>query len=176
MAAHVVLLRGIGPATHAKLTMTALAEACRAAGLPDTVNLLATGNLIVRSRRSAAKVEATVLGLMAAAGITTKAMTCTAARITALPGQCPDVGICTDRPARVEVIFLSQPPTEAALELLRLRAGPERVERIGDDLWIDFGDGVAGSRLTIPVIERATGAVATGRNWNTVMKLVRRLT
>ena len=33
MATCVVLLRGIGPATHAKLTMTALAEGCRAAGL-----------------------------------------------------------------------------------------------------------------------------------------------
>lgn len=173
--ARVVLLRGIGPATHAKLTMTALAEACRANGLTDTVNLLATGNLIVRSDRAAAEVETTILGLLAAAGVATKAVTCEAARIAALPGLCPDPVACRDRPAQVQVTFLSRPLTDATLAVLRGRAGPERVERIGDDLWIDYSGGIAQSRLTGPVIERATGAVATARNWNTVLKLVDRL-
>ncbi|WP_374374707.1 DUF1697 domain-containing protein [Tabrizicola sp.] len=175
MATCVVLLRGIGPATHAKLTMTALAEGCRAAGLADTVNLLATGNLIVRSDLSAAKVEAIVLDVLLAAGVSTKAVTCAARRIAALPRLCPDEEACRDRPARVEVVFLSQPLTDTALTLLRDRAGSERVARIGTDLWIDFAEGIVGSRLTIPVIERVTKSVATGRNWNTVMRLVRHL-
>ncbi len=172
MPTHVVLLRGIGPSTHAKLTMTALQAAARAAGLPETVNLLATGNLVIRSDLGADEVEAILLGILSAAGIATRAVTCTGLRIASLPSLCPDPAACRDRPAQVQVTFLSRPLTDDALAALRSRAGPERLERIGTDLWIDYRGGIAGSRLIGPVIERATGAVATARNWNTVQKLV----
>lgn len=171
MAVYVVLLRGIGPLTHAKLTMTALQAACRAGGLPDTVNLLATGNLVIRSDLPREAVEGRVLGILAAAGVRTQAVTCTAARIAALLSLCPDPDACRDRPAQVQVTFLSQPLTDAALSTLRARAGQERLERIGTDLWVDYRGGISQSRLTATVIERSTGATATARNWNTVGKL-----
>lgn len=171
MATHVVLLRGIGPVSHRKMTMSALEAAARAAGLPDTSNLLATGNLVVRSDLQGAEVERILLGLLAAKGVETRAVTCDAARISALPGLCPDREACAERPAQVQVTFLGAPLTDAALATLRVRAAGERVERIGRDLWIDYRGGISQSKLTGPVIERATGTVATARNWNTVLRL-----
>jgi uncharacterized protein (DUF1697 family) len=53
---HVVLLRGIGPATHKIITMSALAAAFQAAGLLRVTNVLATGNLIVEDPRPAAEI------------------------------------------------------------------------------------------------------------------------
>jgi uncharacterized protein (DUF1697 family) len=172
MEVHTVLLRGIGPPTHAKLTMTALAAACRDSGLPETVNLLATGNLIVRSNQTAVEVEAIVLGHLASAGVMTKAIMCDRERIGALVRLCPDALASDDRPSEVQVTFLSHPLTDASLAILRSRAGPERLERIGTDLWIDYCGPIAQSKLTTKVIERVTRTVGTARNWNTVRRLV----
>lgn len=172
MPTHIVLLRGIGPSTHAKMTMVQLRDACLAAGLPDTRNLLATGNLIIRADRPASEVEARVLGLLATRGVATRAVTCSAARIAALPALCPDPDACARHPSQVQVTFLSVPLTDDALAILRARATVERVDRIGDDLWIDYRGAISVSKLTGPVIERTTGAIATARNWNTVQRLV----
>jgi len=172
MRTRVVLLRAIGPATHAKITMRALEAALRQGGLPDCRNLLNTGNLVIRSELTAAQVEKVVLDLLAAHGVATKAVTLDGDRLRALPGLCPDPASSVARPAQVAVTFLGRSLTDAALASIRQRAVVERVERIGDDLWIDYGPSVAALRLTNVFIERATGAVATARNWNTVRRLV----
>jgi uncharacterized protein (DUF1697 family) len=43
---------------------------------------------------------------------------------------------------------------------------------VGRELFVHYADGIGRSKLTNAVIEKALGGVpATGRNWNTVLKL-----
>jgi uncharacterized protein (DUF1697 family) len=48
----------------------------------------------------------------------------------------------------------------------------ERTCIAGAALWIDYGlPGVAGSKLTPALLDKACGSPTTGRNWNTVLKI-----
>jgi uncharacterized protein (DUF1697 family) len=45
--------------------------------------------------------------------------------------------------------------------------------RIGKrELYIYFPDGQGRSKLSLPALDRALKVLGTGRNWNTVMKLM----
>ena len=49
--------------------------------------------------------------------------------------------------------------------------GPEIVRGEGRQAYIFYPDGIGRSRLTAAVIEKHLRSRATGRNWNTVLKL-----
>ncbi len=74
------------------------------------------------------------------------------------------------RPKHSHVYFLSGTPTAASAAALTA-LGYETLAVIGDDLHILYGDGVAGTKLTTPVIHRTLGVVGTGRNIDTVATL-----
>src|SRR5262252_7340844 len=60
-----------------------------------------------------------------------------------------------------------------ALEALRAAIkGREVIRAAGRHLYIVYPDGIGRSRLTNAVIEGKLGTRGTGRNWNTVLKLV----
>jgi uncharacterized protein (DUF1697 family) len=69
------------------------------------------------------------------------------------------------------VYFLSADlPNDAIERLTRVaRAGEEAVGH-GRELYVHYPAGIARSKLSGVLIERA-GVVATGRNWRTVMRL-----
>lgn len=74
----------------------------------------------------------------------------------------------------VHVMFLEGAAELGAIEQLTPRLQPgERVALVGPDLWIDYGDGgVASTKLTKGVLDRALGTAGTARNLNTLRKLV----
>jgi uncharacterized protein (DUF1697 family) len=51
-------------------------------------------------------------------------------------------------------------------------AGREVVQAAGRHLYIVYPDGIGRSRLTTALIEKKLETRATGRNWNTVLKLL----
>ncbi|NUU16252.1 DUF1697 domain-containing protein [Cellulomonas humilata] len=51
--------------------------------------------------------------------------------------------------------------------------GNEKVAFAGDELYAYYPDGIGRSKLTLPVLEKATGRSGTARNWNTVLALQR---
>ncbi|WP_233437315.1 MULTISPECIES: hypothetical protein [Microbacterium] len=49
----------------------------------------------------------------------------------------------------------------------------ERIALIGNDLWIDYGEGgVHSTKLTKAVLDRALGVAGTARNLRTTRKLI----
>ncbi|MFS0895340.1 DUF1697 domain-containing protein [Microbacterium sp. 179-I 3D3 NHS] len=74
----------------------------------------------------------------------------------------------------VHAMFLAGPARPGAVAALRERLQPgERLDLVGDDLWIDYGDGgVASSKLTRSVLDRALGVDGTARNLRTVRRLI----
>jgi uncharacterized protein (DUF1697 family) len=64
------------------------------------------------------------------------------------------------------------PPKAGAADRLREYAkSGERIQVLGDAIWIDFGTHIASSKLTPAVLDRVAGSTVTARNWRTVQKL-----
>src|SRR5690606_25894563 len=75
-------------------------------------------------------------------------------------------------PNLVMLALSKEPPADDALERLRERAGTERLERVGDAIWIHYPDGAGRSRLTPGMFDRAVGSPVTTRNRRTMTKLL----
>lgn len=74
-------------------------------------------------------------------------------------------------PGRLIVLFLKNAPAAKDVTLLQADVvGAEIVKAKGKQAYIFFPNGQGRSKLTNAIIEKRIGR-ATGRNWNTVMKL-----
>src|SRR5262249_1283151 len=76
-------------------------------------------------------------------------------------------------PAKLHVFFLAaQPCQEAAENLRRLAVQPDKLYLIGRDLFIYFPNGVGKSKLPWARLDKALQTPSTGRNWNSVTKVL----
>jgi len=172
MGVFIALVRAIGPATHARMSMQALRDGCEAAGLKRVTTFIATGNVIFESRRSAAAVQAIVEGVLCSFGLTNDVVLRKPGELAAVIAADPFPDAAAARPSALAVCFLAATPDGNALAQLLRHPGPERVAHIGRDLCIDYAAGISSSKLTPGVVERRLRVVATARNWNTAHKLL----
>ncbi len=174
MERHVFLLRGIGPATHMVMTMSALAVACQVQGLLAR-NVLATGNLVITSDLPVAEVEARFMAAMASGGLNVawqrRAGDAVFATLAAAQAVADIAPALLDRPAKVQVHFLPAPVDDAALDTLRAYAPDAVIARAGAEVVIDYGGDISASALTLPRVDKALGRTNTARNWNTMQKI-----
>jgi uncharacterized protein (DUF1697 family) len=69
-------------------------------------------------------------------------------------------------------VSLDPPKPSVVKELEQKAQAGERVALAGGALWIDYGvNGVGRSKLTPLLLDKACGSPATGRNWNSVLKI-----
>jgi uncharacterized protein (DUF1697 family) len=75
--------------------------------------------------------------------------------------------------ANLILLALSKlPPNAGAVEGLRARAANgERIERVGNALWVHYAAGVGTSKLSPALFDRLAGSPVTARNWRTVLKI-----
>ncbi|MCW1383434.1 DUF1697 domain-containing protein [Novosphingobium sp. KCTC 2891] len=79
---------------------------------------------------------------------------------------------------RVHTMFLERQPDPAAFEKLaadHAGRGPETLAIGNRALYIDFVDGVAGSRLTSAFIERRLGCRGTARNVRSIARILAKM-
>ncbi len=78
-----------------------------------------------------------------------------------------------DDPAHLLVFSLKNKPTAKSLaELRRSITGPEYFEAKGRTLYVVYPADIGHSKFTGALIERRLGIQGTGRNWNTVRKIL----
>lgn len=76
-------------------------------------------------------------------------------------------------PSRLLVTFLANIPcAEAREKVLSLKIDPEELRIDGRELYIYFPDGMARQKISWTVIEKMLKTPGTGRNWNSVIKLL----
>jgi len=76
-------------------------------------------------------------------------------------------------PAKLHVFFLAaQPAKNAAQSLRQLAIQPEELHLIGQELFIYFPNGVGKSKLPWARVDKALETQGTGRNWNSVTKIL----
>lgn len=171
MTRYVALLRGIGPATHPKMPLGQLANACEAAGLRDVVNVGNTGNLVLTSDKAQADVERIVTAAVKTFDLGNEVFTRTERQLKKLLETAPFPDAASKRPARLGVCFFHKDPRWPA-EYLRY-TGPERLAMLSSHLIVDYGEPTTISRLTI---EKTVGARMTQRNWSSVLRIAAALT
>lgn len=163
MPVHIALLRAVNLAGHNKVSMTALRGMATELGLEDAQTLLQSGNLVFRSNLSPAKLE-TLLETEARMRLKldTEFMVRTAEQWDAIIAGNPFPKEARSDPSHLVVMVCKTAPGKTLKVTGTTR---EVVKPKGKEIYISYPDGIGRSRLKI------AGAVGTGRNWNTVLKL-----
>ncbi len=173
----VVLLRGINVGGHKKVPMADLRKLAESLGLDAPQTYIASGNLLATSGQPAAEIAARLEeALTDHFGFAVDVVTRTGDEWLTLERRCPFPGAARTRPKFMNVGFCQQEVAPGADDVLSPKlAESERVRADRDLLWLDYGDGVARSKLTPTALDAAAGAPVTCRNWNTVLRLTEML-
>jgi len=176
MSTYVILLRAVNVGGYGKLSMADFRTALSALGFQNVQTYIQSGNAVIDSGATAERVEHLIVtALKKLTGSSVNVIVRTHEQLDRLIGANPFADEAVDG-ARVHVAFLSGPaaPTaHAALEAIVERY-PDRRDRYhlaGDHIYFHFPDSAADTKFTGKALEKAIGAVGTGRNWNTVLKL-----
>lgn len=165
MAVYVALLRAIGPATHAKMSMAALKAGCEKAGFDDVTTVGNTGNVILRSKKSAAAVRRDVQRVVDGFGIASEVFVQTARQMQMVVWANPFPDAATDHPSYVGVCSFHKTPDWTKLHAYK---GPMRWATSGAHLVRDAGDGTGIGRFDV---EKILGVRMTERNWRVFANL-----
>ena len=153
--------------------MPALRELFTSAGFEDVRTYVQSGNLVLSSDASAARLArdserllADRLGLSVAVIVRTREELAEVVRRNPLR----EVAV---NPKRYQVSFLSAEPSRELVERCAAVAAPqERVVAIGREIYAWHPEGVARSRLWARLAGQDLGVAATARNWSTVTTLL----
>jgi uncharacterized protein (DUF1697 family) len=164
MPSYIALLRAVNVGGTGKLPMAELKAMCVAEGFVDVQTYIASGNVVLGSKLSAAKVKAALeQRLQEYAGKPVGVIVRTAEEMAAVLKANP---FPKAPPNWTVAIFLDDPPPADALEHVKGQADEE--VRLGKrEVYVAYGSGMGRSKLKIPA-----AAKGTARNINTIAKLV----
>jgi uncharacterized protein (DUF1697 family) len=153
--------------------MPKLRSALEDAGFDDVATYVQSGNIVLSSGDSAAKVARGVERLIKKEfGLEIPAVVRTRAQLAAVVKRNP-LGKVAKNPKRYQVSFLEKKPTAALMRKLEEVAAPaERVVAHGREIYAWHPEGVARSKLWAALAGKGLGVTATARNWTTVTKLL----
>ena len=163
MPAYVALLRAINVGGTGKLAMSDLKALCEEAGFTSVKTYIQSGNVVFASRLAEAKVKTALeKSLTAHMGKHHPAIVRNAAEMADVLKRNP---FKKEAPNRVIVSFLEEKPPQGALDAM-VAPGGERAHVSGREVFVFYGEGMAHSKLKLPILARGTG-----RNINTIAKL-----
>jgi uncharacterized protein (DUF1697 family) len=168
------LIRGINVGGHKMIAMADLRDLLTKLGFDDARSILQSGNLIFQARkRTTAQLESLLeKETEKRLGLETTFFVRTPAEWKTVIAQNPFRKEAQRDPGHLLVLFLKDVPDETRVDALRAAiVGREVVQTKGKHAYVVYPDGVGRSRLTNALIEKKLGTRATGRNWNTVLKL-----
>jgi uncharacterized protein (DUF1697 family) len=165
---HVALLKGINLGRR-QVPMAALRDLAAQIGLENPRTYVASGNLLFESEEPARHVEERLEAALAARfGFTVDVVVRSSVQWQAYRAGNPFPQESEQSPNLVMISVGKQPPRDDDVERLRTRAtAGEKVERVGDVLWLYFAGGAARSKLGLG----PAGGIWTARNWRTVVKI-----
>ncbi len=174
MTTYVALLRAVNVGGRNPLALADLRRLVESAGFEDARTLLQSGNVVFRgaARKDAAVERLLETGLEERLGLECDVFVRTEREWAEIVARNPFRAEAERDPARLLVLCLKVAPDATRVRSLRAAIkGPEVVEAVGRQLYAVYPDGIGRSRLTMVLIERGLATRATGRNWNTVVKL-----
>jgi uncharacterized protein (DUF1697 family) len=175
MTAIICMLRGVNVGGHNKIQMNALRDLCGALKLECAQTYVQSGNVVFLSREK----NLSLLSSRIQDAIESKfrfrpdVVLRTAAELRKVIGKNPFAGRKDVEPAKLLVVFLSTAPAKAARDTLaKFDTRGEELHFAGSELYIYFRNGMGQTKLSWPGLEKTLNSSFTGRNWNTVTKLL----
>lgn len=171
----VSMLRGVNLGPHKRIKMDALRELYTSLGLQEPQTYVQSGNILFKTRSRnltvlAKKIESAIEESF---GFRSDVILRSCAELKAVIAKNPFAARKGIEPNKLLVTFLaSDPGEEARARIRQVKAEPEELWIDGRELYIYFPNGMARPKLSIPLIERMLKTSGTGRNWNTVAKLL----
>lgn len=163
MHTHISLLRGINVGGHNLIKMEDLRAIYASLKFRNVQTYVQSGNVVFQSADSdpAAKIEAAIEKKY---GFRPTVITRTAEDLERVIARNP---FPNAEPNRLIVTFCrAEPPTRAVLDL------NEQMHLHGRELYIYYPNGQGKPNVPWAKIEKALGVPGTGRNWNTIQKLL----
>lgn len=174
MTAVISMFRGVNLGPHRRLKMDALRAVHKSLGLEDPRTYVQSGNVVFLTKERdltalAARIEEKFEKKF---GFQSDVLLRTAAEMKAIVARNP-LSQAEFEPGKLLVTFLRAKPTKPARDaVLAMKAGPEKLWLEGRELYIYFRDGQGKSKLPTVAIGKMLQVTGTGRNWNTVTKLL----
>jgi uncharacterized protein (DUF1697 family) len=175
MPAVIAMLRGVNLVSYQRIRMDALKSLCLSLGLRDVQTYIQSGNIVFRDRGEDSVTVAQRLEekMEAEFGFRPAVIVRTASEMRKVIAKNPFAGRAAIDPSRLLVVFLNNAPTRPARDqLLALPCEPEELRISNRELYIYYPDGMARPKIPLVRIEKVLQCSSTGRNWNTVNKLM----
>ena len=169
----ICLLRGVNVTGNNKIKMDTLKAICVSLKLGSPQTYIQSGNAVFTSRepdldKLARKIEGAI---ERECGFRPAVFLRTAAEMRSVLARNPFAGRAGIEPGKLLVMFHSEEVEAAKLRIVK-QAG-EEIHFDGREAFIYYPDGQGKSRLSFAAAERgAKPPSGTGRNWNTVTKLL----
>ena len=164
MTTLIALLRAVNVGGTGKLPMAELRKLCADAGFSDVRTYIQSGNVVLRTRGSAASAKTKLEKALAAKlGKPCQVLVRTAEELEATVKGNP---FPEAAPNQLLILFLDDAPPKDALKGWKI-PGRERLAVRGRELFAQFPDGMGSSKLKVPFAD-----IGTGRNLNSVRKLI----
>jgi len=171
---YIALLRAINLAGHKSVAMSDLRDLLTQLQFQNPRTLLQSGNLVFQSDgRSAATLERRLETEAAKRlRLETEFFVRSALEWRSMVDGNPFPREAKNDPAHLLLLALKDAPGGDAVKALQDAIRDREVVRAdGRAAYVVYPDGIGRSRLTMALIEKKLGTRATGRNWNTVLKL-----
>ncbi len=175
MAVVISMLRGVNVGGRHKIKMEELRALYESLGLRGAQTFINSGNVIFR-------MEGRDLGLVAkriengierSFGFRAPVIVRTCSELRKAIARNPFATRPGVDPRKLLVTFLAgNPDAEARDEALKIDAEPEELRIDGRELYIYFPNGMARPKLSAARLDKTLKTPGTGRNWNTVTKLL----
>lgn len=169
------LLRGVNLGGHHKIKMEELRALYSSLGLRDVQSYVQSGNVVFRTdeRTLPPLAERIEDAIEKKYGFHSDVILRTTADLRDVIARNPFGRHRNIEPAKLLVTFLAQhPPKELSARILAVRPDPEELHLDGRELYVYFPDGMGRSKLFSTLFGKLLKKEGTGRNWNTVTKLL----
>ena len=169
------MLRGVNVGGHNRIKMETLRTMYESLGLRNAQTYVQSGNVVFRtSARDVAplgkKIEARIEQTF---GFRPGVMLRTSSELREVIRRNPFAARRGIDPGKLLVTFLgAHPSAEAREKMLGIQADPEELRIDGREVYAYYPNGLGRAKLSAAFIERTLKTPGTGRNWNTVTKLL----
>lgn len=175
MTVIISMLRGVNLGGRKILKMNALRALYESLKFEDVATFIQSGNVVFRTKeRDLNKVAKRIgNGIEKSFAFRPEVVLRTAEEMRGVIARNPFAGRKDVQPSKLLVWFLATAPdAEARKKLETVKKQQEELHLHERELYIYFPDGQGRSKLSLPAVDRALKILGTGRNWNSVMKLM----
>jgi uncharacterized protein (DUF1697 family) len=175
MAAYICFLRGVNVGGKGKVPMAELKALLEELGFENVKTVLQSGNVVFTTRKGTAasltrKVEAAIEKTFK---YRSDVHLLTPAALRAIVDGNPYPKEAKDDPSHLVVMVVSKAPDKTAMDKLKALAKPgEKFTVTPQAVYLHYAHTIADSKMVGAAMDRALGVRGTGRNWNTVNKLL----